>query len=155
MKKNYLPRRVDPYKLWYANGGLYLIAWDYRKEQFLAFAIERIRSVQLTNSRFNERADFDFEKLHESAFHMIWGEPQQVRIRFSAAQAPYVQERTWHPSQRLKEQSDGSVVMEMTVGDLGEVRRWLIGWGAEAEVIEPQALARDVVDHARRIVNRL
>ena len=83
-KKNYLVRRVDPYKLWYANGGLYLIAWDYRKEQFLAFAIERIRSVKLTNNRFTERPDFDFEKLHESAFNMIWGEPQMVRIRFSA-----------------------------------------------------------------------
>lgn len=25
--------------------------------------------------------------------------------------------------------------METAVGDFGEVRRWLIGWGADAEVI--------------------
>ncbi len=47
----------------------------------------------------------------------------------------YGKERTWHPSQRLLEQKDGSVIMEMAVGDFGEVRRWLIGWGADAEVI--------------------
>ena len=151
-KKSYLLRRVDPYKLWYANGGLYLIAWDYRKEQYLAFAVERIRSVHLTNNRFNERTDFDFEKLHESAFNMIWGEPQKVRLRFSSSEAPYVKERTWHASQKLTEQSDGSVIMEMDVGDLGEVRRWLIGWGAEAEVLEPLELAREVGGHARRIL---
>ena len=37
--------------------------------------------------------------------------------------------------QKFTEQSDGSVIMEITVGDLAEVRRWLIGWGAEAEVL--------------------
>ena len=71
-KKSYLLRRVDPYKLWYTNGGLYLIAWDHRKGQYLVFAIERIRSVQLTNIRFTERPDFDFDKLRETAFNMIW-----------------------------------------------------------------------------------
>ena len=153
-KKSYLLRRVDPYKVWYANGGLYLIGWDYRKEQFLVFAIERIRSVKVTNIRFTERSDFDFEQLHRTAFNMIWGEPQTVRIRFFTAQAPYVKERTWHASQKLTEQSDGSVIMEMAVGDLGEVRRWLIGWGAEAEVLEPPELAREVEDHARRILSK-
>jgi len=153
-KKNYLVRRVDPYKVWYTNGGLYLVAWDYRKEQYLVFAIERIRSVKPTNSRFSERPDFDFEKLHETAFNMIWGDPQKVRIRFSSAESPYIKERTWHTSQKLTEQNDEGVIMEMAVGDLGEVRRWLIGWGAEAEVLEPPELASDVARHARRIVDR-
>jgi predicted DNA-binding transcriptional regulator YafY len=40
----------------------------------------------------------------------------------------------------------------MGVGDLWEVRRWLIGWGADAEVLEPLELAREVEDHARRIL---
>ena len=75
-KKNFLIRRVDPYKVWYVNGGLYLIAWDYREQQYLAFAIERIRTVNLTNIRFTERTDFDFDKLQETAFNMIWGEPR-------------------------------------------------------------------------------
>jgi predicted DNA-binding transcriptional regulator YafY len=153
-KKNYLLRRVDPYKVWYVNGGLYLIAWDYRAEQYLVFAIERVRSVKLTNTRFAERADFDFEKFQRTAFNMIWGEPKKVRLRFSKTQAPYVMERTWHTTQKFAEQPDGSVIMEMAVGDLWEVSRWLIGWGADAEVIEPPELARDVEDHARRIVAR-
>ena len=50
------------------------------------------------------------------------------------------------------EQPDGSMIMEMAVGDLWEVSRWLIGWGADADVIEPPELAREVEDHARRIL---
>ena len=84
----------------------------------------------------------------------IWGDPQKVRIRFSSAESPYIKERTWHTSQKLTEQNDEGVIMEMAVGDLGEVRRWLIGWGAEAEVLEPPELASDVARHARRIVDR-
>ena len=123
-----------------------------RDEQYLAFAIERIRSVKLTNSLFAERPDFDFDKLQDSAFNMISGEPKKVRIRFSSSQAPYVKERTWHACQKLTEQSDGGVIMEIGVGDLWDVRRWLIGWGAEAEVIEPQELAREIEDHVCRIL---
>jgi len=153
-KKNYLLRKVDPYKIWYANGGLYLVGLDYRNQQFLAFAIERIRSVQLTNLRFSERADFDFDEWQKTAFNMIWGDPKPVKLRFSSVQAPYVRERTWHAAQKLIEQTDGSLIMEMSVGDLGEVRRWLLGWGAEAEVLEPEELAREIEEHARRILSR-
>ncbi len=153
-QKLFLSRRVDPYKLWYANGGLYLVAFDYRRQQFLVFAIERIRSVTVTNKRFRPRTGFDFEKLQESAFHMFWGEPRQVAIRFSAAQGPYIRERVWHASQRLTDQRDGSVLLEMSVADLGEVRRWLIGWGADAEVLTPPELAGEITDHARRILAR-
>jgi proteasome accessory factor B len=127
---------------------------DYRNQQFLAFAIERIRSVQLTNLRFSERADFDFDEWQKTAFNMIWGDPKPVKLRFSSVQAPYVRERTWHAAQKLIEQTDGSLIMEMSVGDLGEVRRWLLGWGAEAEVLEPEELAREIEEHARRILSR-
>jgi predicted DNA-binding transcriptional regulator YafY len=34
--------------------------------------------------------------------------------------------------------------MELTVADLWEVKRWLIGWGADVEVLEPAEL-RDAV----------
>ena len=50
------------------------------------------------------------------------------------------------------DQSDGGVIMKMAVCELWEVRRWLIGWGADAEVLEPLESVREVEDHARRIL---
>jgi predicted DNA-binding transcriptional regulator YafY len=153
-KKNAIDRTVDPYKLWYANGGLYLVGGDYKRDEFLVFAVERIRSVKLTNRRFPVRPDFDFDKMRESAFQMIWGEPKKVRLRFSPSQAPYASERTWHPSQKITTEPDGSVVMELEVGDLWEVKRWLIGWGAEVEVIEPDELRKCIKDEAHRLIEQ-
>lgn len=141
-----LGREVDPYRLWYVNSGLYLIGFDHYKHDIRVFAIERIETAKLTNRRFEVQADFSFEEFTKTAFRVISGEPQTVRIRFSADQAPFVAERIWHSSQKITYEDDGRLVLELSVADLGEVKRWLIGWGAGAEVLKPAKL-RDEIDN--------
>lgn len=147
-------REVDPYKLWYANNGLYLVGHDHRSCELRVFAVERIGSVSLTNRRFEVPSGFDFEKFAESAFSMVWGEAQVVEIRFSKHQAPYIRERTWHPSQSLKDGRNGSVVIRLKIADLGEVKRWLIGFGADATVIKPVKLRKEIAAECARIAQR-
>jgi predicted DNA-binding transcriptional regulator YafY len=118
------------------------------------FAVDRIQSVSVTNRRFEFPEDFDFERLTEAAFQLIWGEAQEVKIRFSAWQAPYIRERTWHPSQRIEAGPDGDAILTLKVADLDEVNRWLIGFGAEAEVLEPQELQEEIVVECRAIARR-
>jgi len=139
-----LTRTVDPYRLWYTGGGLYLVAYDHAKKATRTFAVERILSVATTNQRFAVKEEFDFEAFQRTAFPVHGGEPQLVRIQFSSDQAPYIMERHWHDSQKFLLQDDGTVVMELQVGNLWEVKRWLIGWGADAEVIEPAALREEI-----------
>ena len=137
-------RIVDPYRLWYAGDGLYLVAYDHAKGAIRTFAVERISSVSTTNQRFTIQDDFDFEAFQRTAFPVHGGEPQLVRIRFSPDQAPYVMERHWHDSQKFVPQEDGGVIMELQVANMWEVKRWLIGWGADAHVLKPAEL-RDVI----------
>lgn len=151
--KEPVSRGVDPYKLWYVNNGLYLVGHDHRSKDLRVFAVERINSVSLTNRRFDP-AGFDFEKFSQSAFVMIGGEAQAVEIRFSKQQAPYVRERTWHPSQRIETKPNGSIVLRLRVADLGEVKRWLIGFGADALVLNPPSLRREIAAECARISRR-
>jgi predicted DNA-binding transcriptional regulator YafY len=113
---------------------MYLVAYDHRSSEIRPFAVERISAAKPTNRRFEMPADFDFEKFSESAFNVIWGEPQEVKIRFSPDQAPYIEERTWHPSQKIEKRADGSIDLTMRVANLWEIKRWLIGYGADAQV---------------------
>jgi proteasome accessory factor B len=53
-------------------------------------------------------------------------------------------ERHWHDSQTFFPQDDGGVIMELQVGNLWEVRRWLIGWGADAELLSPSDLREEM-----------
>jgi predicted DNA-binding transcriptional regulator YafY len=137
-------RELDPYRLWYVNNALYVVGHDHLRNDLRVFAVDRIRSVSLTNRRFEIPEDFDFEAFTRSAFNMIWGETQEVKIRFSASQAPYIRERTWHPSQKIETEPDGSIILTLQVADLWEVKFWLIGFGAEATVLGPIELAQEV-----------
>jgi proteasome accessory factor B len=85
---------------------------------------------------------------------MIWGEPQEVKIRFSPSQAPYIRERTWHPSQQIETERNGGLILTLKVADLWEVKRWLIGFGAEAEVLGPEDLREKIAGECTRLVPR-
>ena len=138
--------RLDPYRLQYHQGGLYLIALDHAKKDVRTFAVERIRSAAVTRSRFTPPPAATLDELQSTAFQLIHGEPQLVRIRFSPGQAPYIAERQWHPSQKLETLSDGSVILSLMVASLWEVQRWLYGWGEDAIILTPELAERDLHD---------
>jgi proteasome accessory factor B len=65
-----------------------------------------------------------------------------------------VRESVWHHSQVLADLDDGGCELSMRVGGIKEVRAWVLGWGADVEVLAPPALRDEVHDHARRMVAR-
>lgn len=146
-------RAVDPYRLWYTGGGLYLVAYDHAKRAIRTFAVERISGVSTTNQRFAIRDDFDFEAFQRTAFPVHGGQPQLVRIRFSPDQAPYIMERHWHDSQKFFPQTDGSVIMQLQVANLWEVKRWLTGWGADAELLCPKEFREELAGTAEQLLS--
>ena len=89
--------------------------------------------------------DFDFRKLSASQFGMHWGEDDiEVQIWFASPAAAYVRERLWHPSQTITDNADGSLVLALTVNHLLELQRWILSWGAMAQVLEPPSLVEEV-----------
>ncbi len=149
-----IEREVDPYRFWYVNNGLYMVGHDHLKNDLRVFAVERIQSVSITNRRFEIPPDFNFEEFKKTAFNLIWGEPQEVKIRFSPPQAPYIRERTWHPSQKIEDEPDGSIILTLQVADLWEVKRWLIGFGPDAEELRPRELAEEIFSECRALCRR-
>jgi predicted DNA-binding transcriptional regulator YafY len=135
--RNAVEYRLDPYRLQYHQGGLYLIALDHAKEDIRTFAVERVRSAVVTRNRFTPPPPATLDELQSTAFQLIHGEPQLVRIRFSPKQAPYIAEREWHHSQKIENLPDGGIILSLRVASLWEVRHWLYGWADDAQILEP------------------
>lgn len=62
--------------------------------------------------------------------------------------APFVKERRWHPSQRVVSKGDGTIIMSLEVAVTPELVQWVLGFGAEAEVIEPRGLQEELMSAA-------
>jgi predicted DNA-binding transcriptional regulator YafY len=133
-------REIDPYHLTLFNGGLYLVGHCHLRDAVRIFAVERMRTVELTRARFVMQADFDAERYLEGVWGILRGDLVTVRVLFARSLAPYIRERLWHPSQKLRDLPDGRVELTLTVADTLEVRRWILGFGIEAEVVAPERL---------------
>ena len=55
-----------------------------------------------------------------------------------------MRERLWHPSQRLEEQADGSLIIQFQASGAFEILRWIMGWGSAVEVLEPLAFRQEL-----------
>jgi predicted DNA-binding transcriptional regulator YafY len=133
-------RDVDPYHLTLHNGGLYLVGHCHLRDDIRIFAVERMRSVELGRGRFEVPASFDAEAYLAGAWGMLRGDVVTVRVVFARGLAHYIRERVWHPSQKLRNLPDGRVEMTLRVADTLEVRRWILGFGVQAEVLAPEGL---------------
>ena len=144
---------VDPYRLVYAQGGLYMIANVPAYAAQRTFAIERIKKLAVLDDRF-VAPEGAAQHVFSNSLGVNVGEPSHVEIEFSPAVAPYVRERRWHESQKIRACADGSIVMTLEVCDDQALRSWLMGFGSGARVLVPGKLARSLfneLDRARTI----
>jgi predicted DNA-binding transcriptional regulator YafY len=137
-------RALDPYRLWYRGGGLYVVGHDHKSGEIRTFAVDRIRQIEATTGRFRRDPDFDFDAYIGSSFGVIAEPATRVRILFEPHWAGYVQERNWHPSQQLVKRGGGRVELRLEVGATADVRSWILSFGSGAEVLEPSSLRDEV-----------
>jgi len=140
--------RVQPYRLALAQGGVYLVAWVPQYGEFRTFAVERIERLSVQETTFRKTRELPAD-VFGSSLGVFSAEPERVVIEFSATAAPYVHGRTWHESQTSTVLADGRVQMTLDVSIDWPLRSWLLGFGADAKVIAPKALAVSVRDMHR------
>jgi predicted DNA-binding transcriptional regulator YafY len=140
--KTYL---VHPYRLAYAQGGLYLLAYVPEYSEVRTFAVERIHDVSLREDRFTPIEELPNEAFpHSLGVHT--GPPEHVEIEFQPAVADYVRAREWHPSQQVRETGESGVVMTLQVCVDRALRSWILSFGPFARVLAPERLARDIAE---------
>jgi len=138
-------RDLDPYRVWYRSGGLYVVGFDHRSEEIRTFAVDRIQRIEATSKFFEVREGFDFDTYMSGSFGVIAEPTMPVLIRFDRRWASYVEERTWHASQSIEPGPDGSIELRMEVGGTADLRTWILSFGSGAEVLEPSSLREEVV----------
>lgn len=138
--KTYL---VHPYRLAYAQGAMYLLAYVPEYGEVRTFAVDRIQELSLLDERFTA-----VEALPDAAFpHSLGvhsGPPERVELEFQPAVADYVRARQWHRSQQTEETAGGGLHMTLDVCLDRALHSWILSFGPFARVVAPERLAREI-----------
>jgi len=157
--KGAAPRRatVRPYLLEPSlqTHALYLIGFDEDRRGLRTFKIERIRTAALTPRTFEAPDAAATTTALRAAWDIIADQkPVDVVVRFAPRVASRVLEATWHPTQSVAPDADGSLQWRATVSGTIEIRLWILSWGDDVEVLSPPSLREDVADTLRRAATR-
>lgn len=137
---------VHPYGLVWHKHALYLIAYSCDHAARRTFKVDRITVADVQGLQFTRPADFDLADFLIGSFGIFHsdGPPLRVVVRFSSTVARLLQEKSFHPSQQLTSQPDGSLLAEYSLTTFEEFTSWLLSFGPQAEVLEPPSL-RDTI----------
>ncbi len=78
----------------------------------------------------------------------------RIGLRFSAEIAPEIDKIVWHRTQRRVTQPDGRVDLHFVLDGIEEVLRWVLGFGDEVEVLEPDELRSRVFQVGANLARR-
>ena len=76
-------------------------------------------------------------------------QPIRVRARFAPQEADDIHDRRWSPRQDMQLCTDGSLLLDFDAESEGEVLTWLLGFGSQVVVLEPQWLRERIRQQAR------
>jgi predicted DNA-binding transcriptional regulator YafY len=139
---------IEPYRLIYSPGGMYLLAFVPEYTELRTFLVDRIRRLSLHEERFTPAEVPDAAFAHSIGIND--GPPERIEIAFEPRIAPYVRERQWHPSQGNTDRKDGGVVLSLDVCNDWALRSWILSFGPLARVLQPAALAAQIKDEIDR-----
>jgi predicted DNA-binding transcriptional regulator YafY len=150
-------RTIEPGQLHFdpALGSLYVIAWCRLRGAVRFFAVHRFLAARLTDDVFGLRPETRSGAALRSAFR-VWraSTVTRVRARFRGNAGVEVRERRWHSSQEVTDLGNGEIEVRLDVAGLAEVERWILGYGAEATAVEPEALVASIRRHHEEAARR-
>ncbi|MCB0342640.1 MAG: WYL domain-containing protein [Pseudobdellovibrionaceae bacterium] len=146
-------RTVGPECLYFANGGVYLIAKDLNKNEPRTYALARIKSVEMDTSKEYSREGLSPENLFKDAFGVLnTGTADNVEIALEGPMATFIAERRWHNSQTVVNTHDG-IFLRMHVKINEEFVHWVLSLGPSATVVAPDSLKQAVLTTAQSILS--
>ena len=139
-------RDIEPHGLVNFGGVWMLAAYCRVRQDMRAFRLDRMLAVRPTGQHFQRRQDFSLRREHSVEL----GE-EEVHVLLTAEAARWAREAPPYSLVREESHADG-VVMVFRPRRLQELLPWLLGWGAQARVLAPEAARQAVLEAARAIV---
>ena len=142
---------IEPEKMVYYNGGLYVIVYIRRFKKFILLAIQRIKKLKLLDEQFPDDHKFKEKDFWSGRFGLFTGELVNVKLRFAKEIRYHIEGRQWHSSQKFEDDENGNLILNMKVGSTPELITWILGWRYYIRVLEPDELVKEIKENIEKM----
>jgi predicted DNA-binding transcriptional regulator YafY len=149
-------RRVDPYGFIINAGRVYCVAYDHTRKNKRTFAVDSVTDPVVLGKTFVRPDDFNVEAYAAASISGVLhnDETTDVRVLFAPRVAKAATAARIVAGQSVEQRADGSVEIGYRVADVDELVRWVLGWGAQAQILAPDFVRTRIAALASEIALR-
>lgn len=144
---------IDPYNLIYKDGEWFIICYCHEKNKVEALRLSKIYEFKIVNFIFIKPRDFSLNKYLKEQWGVFSGEKILVKIRFNSSISKFIKGIKWSPNQIIEDERDGGIILSLFLDDIGDIKSWILGFGGEAEVLEPGSLRKEIGQEIDKLIN--
>ena len=147
-------RKFDPYIIEIYDGCYHLIGYCHLRNEVRDFRISRIIELQLIDEFFERPRNF-YQNYKKGRFGKLAGQEQiKLLLKFTGKAARYVKEYESRKADFLVEERDGGLLFEKNTTMTPEIVKWVLSFGSDVLILEPESLREQVIQEARKMVER-
>lgn len=152
-KRELTKRVIQPLHLLCYMGSWHVIAFCTLKNELRDFALSRIRTIEPSSKPVPLPVPLPSikEYIRENFGIMSGSESIEVCLRFSPEIADWISEQVWHSDQEIYPNEDKSICLKFPVADLREIRREILKYGANVEVLSPLQLRDEIKSEIKKM----
>ncbi len=146
-------REIIPLHLLDYMGNWHLISFCTLKKGLRNFALSRIEECNYIDEKISLPTDLPPIKTYIRKTFGIFhgGQNHDVSLKFSPKASRAVKEQIWHKKQKINELKDGSMILNVPVAYFTEIKREILKYGAEVEVLKPLRLKKEIIEEIKKM----
>ena len=132
-------RLLEPLGLIYGEK-IYLVAREKAKgPDIYNFLLHKFDELKSTDKPF-DKGDFNLQEYTNKSFGVYHGELLDVKLSFSQELVPEASRYNFHPTQKVKEEKDGTLTVTFKASGSKEIMWHVFKWGAGCRIVVPKSL---------------
>lgn len=143
---------LSPFGIVYG-ANVYLIGVEGDKPDPYVYRLHKVTDIELTEEKF-DKGDFDIKEYANRSFGVYQNEIIKVELKFSKEVADDVLNYNFHPTQKVKQNDDGTVTVKFKASGELEILWHIFRWCDKVQIISPKSLKKEYVEYLENVLAR-
>ena len=145
---------VSPYALLINDGNYYLLAFDDKKQKFIHYRVDRMKSVKRIGEEREGTKEFfniDLKSYTQRVFSMYGGEEKRVTLKFITPLLDAVVDRFGTKDIHYSKSDERHFTVTAKVEISNQFFGWLLGFGKKVQIVSPPEVREEFAVYLDKI----